>query len=151
MPVGKDNGLIIRLRPKARETPVFTDQAFKSNGLAFDLEGNLLSCDGADGGGRCIRRWNLKTGRSEVVADRYQGKRFNSPNDLCVDLSSSFAVILGVPGASSLCFSRRLCDGFLLGNTITVVVAVVLGRTADKVDQMAHRIGEHSPFGEQRR
>src|SRR5439155_1173526 len=32
------------------------------------------------------RRWNLKTGRSEVIADRYQGKRFNSPNDLCVDL-----------------------------------------------------------------
>jgi gluconolactonase len=86
MPFGKDNGMILRFDPKTRETTVFTDQAFKSNGLAFDLEGNLLSCDGADGGGRCLRRWNLKTGRSEVIADRYQGKRFNSPNDLCVDL-----------------------------------------------------------------
>ena len=46
---------------------------------------NLLSCDGADGGGRCVRRWNLKTGKSETLADRYQGKRFNSPNDLCLD------------------------------------------------------------------
>lgn len=86
MPFGKDNGMILHFDPKTRETTVFTDQAFKSNGLAFDLEGNLLSCDGADGGGRCLRRWSLKTGRSEVIADRYQGKRFNSPNDLCVDL-----------------------------------------------------------------
>jgi gluconolactonase len=86
MPFGKDNGMILHFDPKTRETTVYTDQAFKSNGLAFDLEGNLLSCDGADGGGRCLRRWNLKTGRSEVIADRYQGKRFNSPNDLCVDL-----------------------------------------------------------------
>ena len=86
MPFGKDNGMILHFDPKTRETTVFTDQAYKSNGLAFDLDGNLLSCDGADGGGRCLRRWNLKTGRSEVIADRYQGKRFNSPNDLCVDL-----------------------------------------------------------------
>jgi gluconolactonase len=85
MPFGKDKGMILRFDPKTKKTTVFSDNAGKSNGLAFDLEGNLLSCDGADGGGRCIRRWNLKTGRSEVLADRYQGKRLNSPNDLCVD------------------------------------------------------------------
>ncbi len=86
MPFGKDDGMILRFDPKTKKTSVFTDKAFKSNGLAFDLEGNLLSCDGADGGGRCIRRWNLKTGKSEILADRYQGKHLNSPNDLCVDL-----------------------------------------------------------------
>jgi gluconolactonase len=85
MPFGKGHGMILRFDPKTGKTSVFTDKAFKSNGLAFDVKGNLLSCDGADGGGRCIRRWNLKTARSEVVAARYQGKRFNSPNDLCVD------------------------------------------------------------------
>ena len=78
--------MILRFDPKTSKTTVFTNKACKSNGLAFDLEGNLLSCDGADGGGRCVRRWNLKTGQSEVVADRFQGKRLNSPNDLCVDL-----------------------------------------------------------------
>src|SRR5262249_37416212 len=72
--------------PKAGKTSVFTDKAYKSNGLAFDPQGNLLSCDGADGGGRCLRRWNLQTAQSEVIADRYEGKRLNSPNDLCVDL-----------------------------------------------------------------
>jgi gluconolactonase len=86
MPFGKDNGMILRFDPKTGKTTVFTDNAGKSNGLAFDADGNLLSCDGADGGGRCLRRWNLRTARSEVLADRYQGKRFNSPNDLCLDL-----------------------------------------------------------------
>jgi gluconolactonase len=85
MPFGKDDGMILRFDPKTKKTTVFTDKAFKSNGLAFDPDGNLLSCDGADGGGRCIRRWNMKTGLSEVIADRFDGKRFNSPNDLCVD------------------------------------------------------------------
>jgi gluconolactonase len=86
MPFGKGDGMILRFDPKTHKTTVFTDKAYKSNGLAFDLEGNLLSCDGADGGGRCIRRWNLKTGESKVIADAYKGKRLNSPNDLCVDL-----------------------------------------------------------------
>jgi gluconolactonase len=78
--------MILRYDPKTRKTTVFTDRAFKSNGLAFDTAGGLLSCDGADGGGRCIRRWDLKTGRSMILADRYQGRRLNSPNDLCVDV-----------------------------------------------------------------
>ena len=86
MPFGKDNGMILRFDPKTRKTTVFTSNSGKSNGLAFDDEGNLLSCDGADGGSRSVRRWNLQTGKSEVIADRYEGKRFNSPNDLCVDV-----------------------------------------------------------------
>ncbi len=86
MPFGKDDGMILRFDPKTRQTRVLTDRSLKCNGLAIDLEGNLLACDGADGGGRCLRRWNLKTARSEVLAERFQGKRFNSPNDLCVDL-----------------------------------------------------------------
>jgi gluconolactonase len=86
MPFGKGDGMILRYDSKAAKLSVFTDKSFKSNGLAFDLEGNLLSCDGADGGGRCIRRWNLKTGESKIIADQYKGKKLNSPNDLCVDL-----------------------------------------------------------------
>jgi gluconolactonase len=86
MPFGKDNGMILRFDPRTKMVTVFTDQASKSNGLTFDLKGYLLSCDGADGGGRCLRRWDLQTRQSEIIAERYQGKRFNSPNDLCVDL-----------------------------------------------------------------
>jgi gluconolactonase len=85
MPFGPGDGMILRFDPRTGKTTIFTDRAFKSNGLAFDLEGRLLSCDGADGGGRCVRRWDLQTGQSQILADRFQGKRFNSPNDLCVD------------------------------------------------------------------
>ena len=86
MPFGKDEGMILRFDPRTGQTVVFTDHAGKSNGLAIDAEGNLISCDGADGGGRCLRRWNLETGQSRVVADSYHGQRFNSPNDLCLDV-----------------------------------------------------------------
>ena len=85
MPFGKENGMILYFDPKTMKTNVFTDNSGKSNGLAFDGNGNLLSCDGADGGSRSVRRWNLKTGKSETLADKYEGKQFNSPNDLCLD------------------------------------------------------------------
>src|SRR5205814_8938360 len=57
----------------------------KSNGLKFDAQGYLLACEGSDGGGRRVARYDVKTGKSVTVADRYQGKRFNAPNDLVLD------------------------------------------------------------------
>jgi gluconolactonase len=52
-----------------------------ANGMALDRAGKLLI---ANSGGRSIDRVDLVTHRREVVVDRYQGKRFNSPNDLHV-------------------------------------------------------------------
>jgi len=52
-----------------------------ANGLALDRTGRLLI---ANSGGRSIDRVDLVTRRREVVVDRYQGKRFNSPNDMHV-------------------------------------------------------------------
>lgn len=85
LPFGGGDGMILRFDPKTEKTTVFTDRAFKSNGLIYDGRGRLATCDGADGGGRCVRLWDLKTGASTILADRCQGKRFNSPNDLCLD------------------------------------------------------------------
>ncbi len=50
-----------------------------SNGLGRDAEGRLLLCQGAT---RRIAR--LENGRFTSLADRYEGKRFSSPNDLAV-------------------------------------------------------------------
>jgi len=86
MPFGTDNGMILRFDPKTNQTTVFTENSGKSNGLAFLRDGSAVSCDGADGGGRRLVRWNLKTGEGTTLADRFQDKRFNSPNDLSVDL-----------------------------------------------------------------
>lgn len=85
IPFGKDKGMILRFDPKTKKTTVFAKNSHKSNGLAFDAEGYLLACEGADGGGRCVSRWDVNTGKREVLAGKYNGKRFNSPNDLCSD------------------------------------------------------------------
>jgi gluconolactonase len=57
----------------------FTGREPGSNGLTLDKEGRLLMCQHGD---RRVARQE-KDGKLTVLADRYQGKRFNSPNDLC--------------------------------------------------------------------
>lgn len=52
-----------------------------ANGLALDHRGRLLI---ANSGGRSIDRLDLRTRRRVVLADRFNGRRFNSPNDLHV-------------------------------------------------------------------
>jgi gluconolactonase len=86
IPVGKDKGLIMRFDPKTKKTTVFSADSLKSNGLMFDAKGFLIACEGSDQGGRAVSRWDVKTGKREVVADKYMGKRFNAPNDVAIDL-----------------------------------------------------------------
>jgi gluconolactonase len=86
IPMGPQKGLIVRFDPSSKETSIFAADSHKANGLMFDADGLLVACEGADGGGRCVSRWDVKTGKREVLADRYMGKRFNAPNDLCIDL-----------------------------------------------------------------
>jgi gluconolactonase len=86
IPFGKDKGMIMRFNPKTEKTSVFTDDSYKSNGLKFDAKGNLISCEGSDEGGRAVSRWDIKTKKRTVIADKYMGKRFNAPNDLAIDL-----------------------------------------------------------------
>lgn len=52
-----------------------------ANGLALDASGALLI---ANSGGRSVDRVDLATRKRVVLADRYGGKRFNSPNDMHV-------------------------------------------------------------------
>jgi gluconolactonase len=85
IPFGDDKGLIMQFDARTKATTIFARDSRKSNGLMFDAKGNLIACEGSDGGGRCVARWDVKTGRREVIADRYMGKRFNACNDLCID------------------------------------------------------------------
>ncbi len=60
----------------------------RTNGNMFDAEGRLVSCEGAefgDGGRRRVVRTEMRTGAVEVLTERYEGKRYNSPNDLAID------------------------------------------------------------------
>jgi gluconolactonase len=79
------------------EVTVFMDQSNNPNGLAYDSEGRLLVCEHS---GRAIVRYE-KDGTRVVMADKYQGKKLSSPNDLAIH--SSGAVFFtdppwGLPG-----------------------------------------------------
>jgi gluconolactonase len=85
IPLGADKGMIMRFDPKTRETTVFTDDSGKANGLHFDAEGFLIACEGSDQGGRRVSRWNVQDKSRTTLADKYQGKTFNAPNDMTID------------------------------------------------------------------
>ena len=54
-----------------------------ANGNTLDLDGNMVSCE--HGGRRVIRRIDPEDAESvEVIADRFEGQRLNSPNDVVV-------------------------------------------------------------------
>src|SRR5262245_425572 len=59
---------------------VFRRPAGNINGNTFDYEGRQLSCEH---GGRRVARYEVN-GTVTTVADRFQGKRLNSPNDVVV-------------------------------------------------------------------
>lgn len=50
-----------------------------SNGLTRDQQGRLIACQHGD---RRVARW--ENGRFVTIADKFEGKRFNSPNDVVV-------------------------------------------------------------------
>jgi gluconolactonase len=60
----------------------------RANGNMFDAVGRLVTCEGAefgDGGRRRLTRTDMRTGVVEVLTERFEGKRYNSPNDLAID------------------------------------------------------------------
>ena len=78
-------GNIWKHNPETGETTVFRSPSGMSNGTKFDAEGRLVVAEGADFGGRRITRTDMTTGKSEIIAGLYNGKPFNSPNDLTID------------------------------------------------------------------
>ena len=50
-----------------------------SNGLAFDTKGRLVVCDHGN-----RRLYRYVDGKKKTLADKFDGKRFNSPNDLAI-------------------------------------------------------------------
>lgn len=79
-----------------------------SNGLVFDGEGRLIACEH-----RTRRVTRASSQGNEVLADSYQGKQLNSPNDLIVANDGSILFTdpvyglregLGGPGEQELAF-----------------------------------------------
>ena len=76
---------IMKYDPKLGAVTTFRDPGGRANGLIFDPEGRLIAAEGANTGGNRRVSITEKDGTVRTLADRYQGKRFNSPNDVAVD------------------------------------------------------------------
>ena len=72
---------ILRYDPKTKAITVWRENTNRTNGLCFDAQGRLFGCCS---GGRAIVRFD-PDGKTTVIADRLDGKRLNTPNDLAID------------------------------------------------------------------
>lgn len=73
------NNRVLKFEP-GKGTSVFREDSQGTNGNTFDAQGRLYSCESRS---RRLVRLN-KDGQWEVLAERWQGKRLNAPNDVVV-------------------------------------------------------------------
>lgn len=74
------NDRMLRYDEMSGQAGIFRQPSNYTNGNTVDRRGRLVSCE--HGGRRVVRTEH--DGSVVVLADRYQGKRLNSPNDLVV-------------------------------------------------------------------
>jgi gluconolactonase len=75
---------IMRYDPASNTCTVFRENTNCANGLTFDAQGRLYGCEGgATADARRVVRYNTD-GTFEVLADQFEGKRLNIPNDIVV-------------------------------------------------------------------
>ncbi|SPJ34147.1 SMP-30/gluconolactonase/LRE family protein [Kushneria phyllosphaerae] len=84
------NNRIMRWDEISQSLGVYRENSNFSNGMTRDLQGRLIVCEGStthDIGRRITR--TEPTGEITVLADNFEGKRFNSPNDIVVKRDGS--------------------------------------------------------------
>ena len=67
--------------------PSFSDGGIGANGLAFDESGNIILCQHGDRRLAFITNLGSKNPKFTTIVDNFEGKRFNSPNDLAISKS----------------------------------------------------------------
>jgi gluconolactonase len=70
---------------EAKGAELFREPSGKSNGLTLDKQGRLIACEHAN---RRVSRTE-KDGKVVTIADKYNGKKLNSPNDVVVKSDGS--------------------------------------------------------------
>jgi gluconolactonase len=75
--VDNRRSLLFKLRP-GEEPELAGEDTGEGNGLTFDMRGRLVVCEAAR---RRVTRLQ-ENGEVEVLADRFDGKRINRPNDV---------------------------------------------------------------------
>ncbi len=74
----------MRYHPKTGKVSVYREPSGQANGLIFDAKRRLIAAEGAVGGGRRVSITEAD-GTVRTLADKYEGQRLNSPNDVAVD------------------------------------------------------------------
>ena len=74
------NNRIMRYCEDDGHLSVFRQPSMNSNGNTIDREGRLITCEHS---GRRVTRTELD-GSITIIADKYNGKKLNSPNDVAV-------------------------------------------------------------------
>ena len=72
---------ILRFDPQTRGSSLYRENTNNANGLMMDSNGTLFACEG---GGRRVVRYE-SDGSTTVLADGFEGQKFNIPNDLAID------------------------------------------------------------------
>ncbi len=80
------NNRMLKYDEQSKQVTVFREPSNYGNGNARDNQGRLVTA--GHGGGRCISRTEYD-GTITILCDKYNGKRFNSPNDVVVKKDDS--------------------------------------------------------------
>ena len=67
--------------------PSFSEGGIGANGLAFDENGNIILCQHGDRRLAFTQNMSSKDPKFITIVDNFEGKRFNSPNDLAISKS----------------------------------------------------------------
>lgn len=76
---------IMRKWTSTKGIEIYREPSGKSNGLTIDKQGRLIACEHAN---RRVSRTE-KDGKVITIADKYEGKKLNSPNDVVVKSDDS--------------------------------------------------------------
>ncbi len=76
------DGISVFLEPSGFTGTVYHGRERGSNGLTFDRQGRLVLCQHGD---RRVARLAADGKNFETIVDRFDDRRFSSPNDLCFD------------------------------------------------------------------
>ncbi len=75
-------GITVAVEPSGFTGTEYNGRERGSNGLTLDAQGRLTLCQHGD---RRVARLAADGKHFETIVDKFEGKRFSSPNDLCYD------------------------------------------------------------------
>ena len=76
---------VMKFDPATSKTSIHCADSKMANGLMFNRQGRLFACCASPLGGARALVEITPDGKVKVVVDKFEGKRFNSPNDIVID------------------------------------------------------------------